>query len=357
MKVYLQYPWKLPDSPYYKNLISNPQIEYFNASNQQGVITSSIGFWFSRTLKDFLRKILNIIKMPNITKTPKGDYDLIHCCHCLSKNKTPWVVDVEHYWNFASSGELAYSESGKRKIKEYLLSPYCKKIIAWTHACKDTIIESLQNKEIKNKIEVVYPSVSPQEFSREGKKEITLLFVGRYFYQKGGLHIVEVFDRITKEFDNVNAIIVSETPKDILNKYSSNKKIVFHSLMPQEELFELYKESDIFVYPGYSDTFGFALLEAMSFGLPIITVDGFARDEIVGEDNGILIKSNGREIDYNSNDEEIIQELIDSTILLIKNNFLRERISINNIKEIKDGKFSKQKSNEKINKIYKEAIC
>jgi len=45
------------------------------------------------------------------------------------------------------------------------------------------------------------------------------------------------------------------------------------------------------VYPGYSDSFGFAFLEAMAFGLPIVTVDGFARREIVEDGkNGFVIE-------------------------------------------------------------------
>ena len=44
---------------------------------------------------------------------------------------------------------------------------------------------------------------------------------------------------------------------------------------------EIFPQSDIFIYPGYSDTFGFALIEALASGTPIITIDGFARKDIV----------------------------------------------------------------------------
>jgi glycosyltransferase involved in cell wall biosynthesis len=53
-------------------------------------------------------------------------------------------------------------------------------------------------------------------------------------------------------------------------------------LMPQDKLFkEVFPKSDIFVYPGFSDTFGFALTEAISFGVPVVTVDGYSRREII----------------------------------------------------------------------------
>jgi len=46
---------------------------------------------------------------------------------------------------------------------------------------------------------------------------------------------------------------------------------------------EIFPQSDIFVYPGYSDSFGFALIDALASGTPIVSIDGFARKEIVKE--------------------------------------------------------------------------
>ena len=44
IKVYLQYPWKFPDSPYYKYLLQEvpKEIEYYNVKKQKGVITNKL---------------------------------------------------------------------------------------------------------------------------------------------------------------------------------------------------------------------------------------------------------------------------------------------------------------------------
>lgn len=104
IKVYLQYPWKFPDSPYYKYLIDYPpeKIEYLNIRNQKGVIINKKLFWFSNFLKRNIRHFINFfnLSIPNvhITKSDK-DYDLIHCAHCLSLNTDkPWVADFEDMW-------------------------------------------------------------------------------------------------------------------------------------------------------------------------------------------------------------------------------------------------------------------
>ena len=98
--VYLQYPWRFPDSPYYKYLIENPPrgVKFLNAAKQKGVITNKRKFWISNFLKRNIRRGLNKLNLaiPNAHLSPKGDYDLIHCAHCLSKNEDkPWVADIE----------------------------------------------------------------------------------------------------------------------------------------------------------------------------------------------------------------------------------------------------------------------
>lgn len=363
IKVWLQYPWSFPDSPYYKYLLDTPpeNIQYMNIQKQKGAITSWKKFKFMNKLKNLIREILYILKRPNIVRTKNNCYDIIHCAHCLSNNKIPWIVDFEKYWNLASSGELARSKEGKKIIKKFLKSLHCKKIIPWTNAAKDSLTKILGDKEIEKKIEVVCPAIPlPNIKRKKTSKTKTLLFIGRYFYAKGGLHVLEAFDILTKKYSNINCIFVSEVPKDILNKYRSNNKIKFYNLVPQEILFKkIYPKSDIFVYPGYSDTFGFALIEAMSFGIPIVTVNGFARDEIISHGkNGFIVPRN-KEIslvDLQKSDNKITQELVDKTVKLIKNVKLLKKMSKAARKEIESGKFSINQRNKKLKRIYEEAL-
>ena len=360
MNVSLQYPWKFPDSPYYKYLINYPpkSIDYINVKKEKfDIITSAKQFKYMNFIKNRIRKGLSIIKIPNITYTKNRETDLIHCAHCLSLNKFPWIVDTENYWNFAASGKIAYSNKGKNIIKKFLSKEYCKKILPWTEECKNLIIKYAQNKEIKNKVEVVYPAVPLPKAKKIKHEGINLLFIGRYFYPKGGLVTLEVFNYLTKKYNNVKAIFVSETPKEILKRYSKNKKIKFYSLMSQNNLFNsIYPKSDIFVYPGYSDSFGFAMLEAMSFGLPVVTVDGFAKKEIVEDGRTGLIVEKPHDINYKDLNHDIINKLIENCSKIIENTKLRKRMSKNCINIIKGGKFSIKERNKKLERIYKEAL-
>jgi glycosyltransferase involved in cell wall biosynthesis len=364
IKVYLQYPWKFPDSPYYKYLVENPPkgIKYLNAEKQRGAITSKRLFWLSNFLKRSIRKFFSLLKIsiPNVHLSPKENYDLIHCAHCLSKNlDKPWVADIEGIWQFYIENK---TEKVKKKVKEILLRENCKKIMPWTQATAKEIIKEFP--EIKSKIEIVYPAVPLPKYKKIKHNEINLLFVARYFYAKGGLETLEAFDYLTKKYNNVNALFVSQVPKDFLKKYENNKKIKFYNLMPQDKLVkEIYPKADIFVYPGYSDSFGFALLEAMSFGLPIVTVDAFARKEIVEDGkNGFVIDKPKIEWDKDKpvikekDRQRLIRNIIKKTSLLIENKKLRERIGKAGFKQVSQGKFSIKERNKKLRRIYKEAL-
>ena len=358
IKVYLQYPWKFPDSPYYKYLIDNPPegIEYINAEKQKGVITNYKKFWFSNFLKKNIRRFTNFLTLsiPNahLTKTSQ-DYDLIHCAHCLSKNKNrPWIADFESEWQFYIGKK---TKRAKEKVKKILMSNNCKKILAWTEETKRKITGEFP--EIKDKIGVVYPAVPLPKIKKKKHEDINLLFIARYFYEKGGLHALESINQLTKKYGYVKGVVVSEVPEEILKKYSQNKKIFFYRLMPQKRLFEeIFSRADIFVYPGYSDSFGFSFLESMSFGIPIITTDGFARKELVKSMGTGLIVEKPHDINYKILDHDVINKLIENCSKLIENKKLREKMAKNCIEIIKNGRFSIKERSKRLEKIYKGAL-
>lgn len=360
MKVYLQAPLSTSDSLYYKNLINFPPegINYKTNIVSSGMITNHKRLMIKTKVKNFIRRLINRSNLPilNSVLTKEKEIDLIHCAHCLSKNKdTPWVADFEAPWQFWISGKD--TKFGRRMFEQICLNPNCKKILAWTEEAKKEMINLFP--KLKSKIDVLDYAMPIIKFERVKKSKINLLFSARYFYQKGGLHALEAMDRLTKRYENVEGIFISEIPEEIKDKYISNKKIKFLGLISQERLFkEVYPQATIFVYPGYSDTFGFGFIEAMNFGLPIITVEGYARKEIVGKNVGFVIPKEEKVDPYKigKEEEKIISKLVEKTSELIENKNHREKMSKNGINEIKNGKFSIMKRNEKLVKIYASSL-
>lgn len=368
MKIYIQKPWKYADSPYYKFLVENPpkNIKYVNM-NEFGLIYNKnklkINNWVKQTGKKFIKFFFSSLPNAHFSRNSKK-YDLIHAAHCLSLNKhIPWVADIEYYGQFFMSTPYKNFPS-KKWIKKILLRNNCKKILPWSQWSKKNILENFP--ELKNKIEIVYPAIPSKRFSKKPSNKIRLLFVGRDFYLKGGNIAVQIIDTLSKGKENVEGVVVSDTPREILKKYNGNKNIKFYDLMPQSKLFnEIYPSCDIFLYPTFSDTFGFAILEAQSFGLPVIaqkTNSTHTIDETVEHGKTGFIVRNSKEksmlpLKYLSKYEKsVLPKMIKYTSNLINDSILLKKMSKECIKVISNGKFSIKKRKEKLIKIYEEAI-
>jgi len=361
MKIYLAHPWIFSDSPYYKFLIEYPpgDVEYVNVKKDKfQVISSREILYINNLVKKGLRKIADVFKLPNIKLiVTKEDYDLIHCAHCLLKNKnTPWVADFEGAWQFWIGRPNKSSINAVRKI---LLSKNCKKIMPWTNTIKKQILKYFPQKEIKEKIEVVYPAVPLLKIKKKKKKDkITILYAARYFWIKGGLIALETLRQLKKKYD-INEYFISNVPQEIKKKY---REINIIDLVPQKKLFSYYyPNSDIFFYPSFIDTFGFSLLEAMSFGLSIVTINTpatLSRMEIVGKETGMALNINKIPNFYKigKKEKEIISKFKKNLSTLIENSYLRNKMSKKCIKLIKNGKFSIKERNKKIKRIYLEAL-
>jgi len=361
LRVFLQYPWKFPDSPYYKYLINSPpkDIKYLNTDNKENVILNQKIFFILGFLKKLIKFTLSSLnaEKPNSHKTKsKEKYDLIHCAHCLSEEKyKPWVADIEMYGSLF----IAKKRSDKldKKIKEIILRNNCKKILPWSNGIKRLILNHIP--EIENKMEVVYPAIpfKKEKINKELNKN-SILFSSRYFYTKGGLIALEVMNEINNKF-GWEGVVVSNVPEKLKRVYPNLR---FYNLLPQKELFKIMQNSQIYLYPSTSDTFGFSLLEAMSFGIPVITLKTIwtpSIDEIITHNKTGLIENLNRvpsQREIGKFEKEIINKLIKKCELLIKNNNLRERMSKNTLKEIKEGKFSIKNRNKKLRKIYEEAL-
>lgn len=363
IKVYLQKTWKFSDSPYYIYLRKEPpsNIEYMNIpkDNYSGLIAShkklKINNKLKRGAKLTVRKIFP--SLPNaMLSRPSLGYDIIHCEHCLSLNKTPWVADIEFVDQFWAGQK---SNKNRKKILSLLMGENCKKIMPWSEWSQETILQIFP--EIKDKLEIVYPAVPIQNFKKEKKDKIKILFVGRNFKIKGGEVALMVMDKLTKKYNNVEGIVVSEVPKEIYEKYKENEKIEFKGMIPQEKLFkEVYPGSDILLYPTFSDTFGFAILESKSFGLPVVTMETMSthtiKETIEEGKTGFIIDNSKTDGDEMHFDDKIILKIYEAAERLVKDNKLRERMSKNCTGEIKNGKFSIKKRNEKLKEIYRGAL-
>ena len=70
---------------------------------------------------------------------------------------------------------------------------------------------------------------------------------------------------------------------DLLNKIKNKKDIIYTGPVTDEELLYFYKRSVGLVYISLYEGFGLPLIEAMKFGLPVISSNSGACSEIVAK--------------------------------------------------------------------------
>ena len=308
-----------------------------------------------------------------------ADADLIYAAQHVITTEKPWVVDVEFASALSGYCDLTFV---KKIIENKLKQKNCKKILAWSDWSKRTILQSFNNKSISEKIQVVrYTTDIKKVEKRQEHSVIRLLFMGTVnvstmsnFEYKGIYETIGAFVSLQKEYGNrVQLIIKSKIPEDLRDLVAMNKGItLIEEVLTPEEVQKLYMTSGIFPHVGY-ETMNFSVLEAMSYGLPVIATDIFNTPELIQEGkNGFLIKLPNVEKFYTKHElpneyslsylkeirkvrSYVTQKLTEKIRLLIEDSKLREQIGSEARRTIAEGEFSLQHRNELLRNIFDEA--
>lgn len=173
-----------------------------------------------------------------------------------------------------------------RKLRAYYVSMY--ESIDFIHF-NSTVAEEVYKRYMVPKdsavISITHQGIKQHERIKVeiGKKVILCLAPAKPF--KGWNVLKEACDQLWNEGENIELRVYSPVPH--IEPYMKVKESGFdHS-----ELAQIMSESDILVAPSiWYETFGFTVLEALSYGVPVIVSDHVGAKDIVGE-NGIVVKA------------------------------------------------------------------
>ena len=134
--------------------------------------------------------------------------------------------------------------------------------------------------------------------SRKKNEVLKCFFVGRFASNKGIALLLEVIRELNEEgyekqfyFNLGGKGPLFNTLKE---SFSDLQNVCFHGFVSDEHLVELYRDNDLFVFPTLFEGMPTVVLEAMSFGLPIIVTDVGATAKLVDPANGFLIPRNNK---------------------------------------------------------------
>jgi glycosyltransferase involved in cell wall biosynthesis len=167
------------------------------------------------------------------------------------------------------------------------------------------------------KIRVIHNGVDVDKFKpasskRKIKKEIgfnpddtAILSVGRLYARKGLFTLIESMPTVTHRFPRAKFIISGKGQSNEMKKLTDhatrlgvNENIVFTGYFPDSKLPKLYQAADVFAFSTFYENLPFAVLEALSSGLPVVTTNvGGLPEMIESGKNGFLVQPfNSREL-------------------------------------------------------------
>lgn len=122
-----------------------------------------------------------------------------------------------------------------------------------------------------------------------------ILFLGEVGKRKGAYDIPEVVERVSKVRNDIKFLICgngdTDKLKEILIKKGIEQYVDFKGWIGTEDKIKLLNSSRIFFLPTYNEGLPMSILEAMSYGLPIISTDVGGIPTLVRDgENGFIFK-------------------------------------------------------------------
>lgn len=234
-----------------------------------------------------------------------SQHDIIEAPIFPVLTEQPWIYTPAH---FASAGAFNFFGIPTPRfvkmmfVERYLARDNLKRLIFKSHYGLNSLKSygNITSELILNKTEVVHPIVRRIDDDKINYQNdtINILFVGE-FIGKGGMNVVDAFLKLRKKFTHVRLNLCSSKDFQTSDRHLKNEYLKKINDCPDIEmafhsrdflLSEIYPKADIFISPTYREAWGFAIQEAMAFGMPIISTNINAIPEMIEHGkNGFLL--------------------------------------------------------------------
>ena len=312
--------------------------------------------------------------------------DLIEAVLSPIRTKSRWVYSLGDF-----AGACAFDVAGapvpRAARVAYIMNLFSrknfKKLMFRSKAGQETLSSygGIDPATLGGKVTVVYPAVRPvaDDLVKFSDRDLRLFFSGDFF-RKGGVHVVDAFEQARQRYPGISLTVCCDeridfnTPNqslrtEYLRKINTLPGIINKGRISREELMtEVYPDTDIFLMPTYVETFGMAIVEAMAFGIPVISTNYFAIPEIIENGvSGLLIDTRRFDCDrlfsgYTVRDipsdfrEYMTDAVFSHLCRLIESLELRRGIGLA-ARDVARTKFSFERRNQTMLAIYREALA
>ena len=191
-------------------------------------------------------------------------------------------------------------------------------------------------------------SIEERTVPKDINKELVFLFAGRMVYRKGLELLFDAIMEIPDEWKYIVKIVGTGPELSHLKHRCELNSLLsahvqFMGAVEYSEMQREYEMSDVLIMPSIRETTGTVLIEAMSQGMPIITINKFGGAILVDENTGWLYSG--------ENQKSYIAGLKNAMVACIVNPKEVERRGQNARKKVKD--YTWKRKCDQYEKIYK----
>jgi len=224
------------------------------------------------------------------------------------------------------------------KIIEKITYSFATNLFCNSYGLKDYIEKNLTKKEIRviangsiNGVDIDFFRDNFSDLDKKIKREelgieesdFVLLFVGRVVKDKGVNELIKAFSILDKKINNLKLLMVgdfeeelSPIAKESIDEMKNNPNII--SVGFKKDIRSYLSISDLFVLPSYREGLPNSLIEAGSFGIPLLATDiNGCNEVIIPNKTGILVE------------KKSVDSLVNGVTLLIENRELYSDIKTN----------------------------
>ena len=221
----------------------------------------------------------------------------------------------------------------------------CKYIITLSDEWKQKFLKVVPDEKIRV---IENYSCIAENVDRKERKQNRVLFLGTIIERKGCFDIPQIVVEVAKVIPDVKFVIAGDGEldklKSMVNKDGIEMNCEFPGWIRGVEKDKQLRECSLFFLPSYNEGMPMAVLDAMGYGLPIVSTTVGGIPKIVHDEQNGFLRNPGD-----------ICGMADAIIELLNNKYLNIRMSNASLKIVEE-KYSLKMHLDKLFDVYEEAL-
>ena len=325
------------------NLIKLPGLGLFESSERFSAFKISFFWnllnfyeWFTVMTGGFPepyaygRRVYRLLKKTNFNFDILLDNQSLSSSLLKIQKEFPLVVTIHHPITRDHKLEMDNAKNWKERLSsnrwhnflpmQKRTAPKLQNIICVSQSSKEDVIAEFNVKE--ERITVIPNGIDIENFKPSSDSK-TLDFkivttASSDIPLKGLRHLILALPRVLREYPLTRLTVIGKSPKKsklnkLIDDLKLEDKITFKSGISENEIVDIYHDSDIAVIPSLYEGFGFGAGEAMACGVPLISTDSGGLKQVIGESALKIEPGSVQQIEESIiklfNEEEIRNEL------------------------------------------------